>query len=568
MNDLIRKFSTVIQLLKMNGWRGIAGRISYRLQEKLEKRKVERWLMHHGSLSNDERQNILSQIDKLSYKPLISIITPVYNVEEKWLRLAIGSVLKQLYANWELCIAEDCSPSPHIREILQEYAARDKRIKIVYREQNGHISAASNSALEIATGEFCAFLDHDDELTEDALFYLAKEVNDFSSTDMIYSDEDMIGENGGRYLLKFKPDWSRDLFYSVNYVTHFAAYRTEILRKIGGFRKGFEGSQDYDLALRVIEQIPENQIRHIPRILYHWRAIKGSLAYSIDEKPYARERAGDAIRSHFERCGIKASVGQSVYNLHRVSYALQDDLPKISLIVLTGDTGSNDQANRAFLEQTDYDNFEIIPVSGTGNEAAAMNRAVSQSTGHILCFTDANLTAMSRDWLKEMASFAYQQPIGAVGAKLLYPNGTVLGGGLVLGGKALVNNAHQGFPADMGGNMGRIQLICNFSAVSISCLAVRRELFDSVGGFDSENLPNRFYDADFCLKLQKLGYRNVFNPFAELTKTDGKIKLNPEKRPSAKEIDYFSGKWREVIDRDPFHNPNLSKKDASFSIDV
>lgn len=555
-------------MLKINGWHGVERKIVQRLHERLENRKVAKWLSLNGSLKLNERENILRQISELRHNPLISIITPVYNVDERWLRIAIESVLKQLYTNWELCIADDCSSLPHIRKILLEYAAKDKRVKIVFREKNGHISAASNSALEIANGEFTALLDHDDELTEDALFYVAKEINDFPTSDMIYSDEDVIDDNGYRHTPKFKPDWSKDLFYSVNYVTHFAVYRTKILAKIGGFRVGFEGSQDYDLALRVIEEISEENIRHIPRILYHWRAIRGSVAFSPDEKPYAHERAREAIRSHFQRCGIRANVEQSLYNLHRTRYTLPENKPRISLILLTDKPESKNYEGLDLLKQTDYENLEIVSALKSDNEAAAFNFATSECSGEILCFVDANLHALTSEWLIEMAGFTIQQEIGVVGAKLLYADGSIIGGGFILGGKKLVNSAHQGFPADVSGNMGRNQLVGNFSAVSISCMMVRREVFDSVGGFDSANLPNRLYDVDFCLRLRKLGYRIVFTPFAELMKTGKNIKLNLEKPPSAKEMLYFSEKWREVIERDPFNNPNLSKKDASFSIDI
>ena len=552
-----------------------------------ETKKYQRWIKAHH-LTEKKRLEIRRQIESLPRKPLISVVMPVYNVEERWLRLCIESVVNQLYDDWELCIADDCSPLPHIKKVLEEYASADERIKVVFRAENGHISAASNSALELATGEFAALLDHDDELSADALFQVAKEINDFPETAMIYSDEDMIDENGRRYAPKFKPDWSPDLFYSLNLITHLSVYRTDILRQIGGFRIGLEGSQDYDLALRFTEQIAENHIRHIRRILYHWRAIRGSVAFSSDEKPYAHERARDALRSHFERIGKKAAVSRTVYNLHRVRYELPADLPKVSLIFSADeDFEFTEKSLKNFAGQIDYGNFEIILLVRTvgkseranlpnvkfivceaAGEAEKFNFAAAQTDGEILCFADLNLKPLSPDWLKELASFTCQKEIGAVGAKLLYEDETVLHGGLIIGTSGAVGIAHQRFPRESSGNFVRAQLINNFSAVSISCLMTRRDVFESVGGFDAKNLPNRFFDADFCLRLREENYRVVLTPYAELIKVDRKRRLNFDGNPTAGEKDYFVERWKRIIERDPFYNPNLSKKDASFSIDI
>ncbi len=328
-----------------------------------EKRNYKKWLEKFGALDDAERQQLHDRIELFEDIPLISVLLPVYDVDERWLRLCLESVLKQIYVNWELCIADDCSPKPHVRRVLEEYAAKDERIKVVFRETNGHISAASNTALELAAGEFTVLLDHDDELSADALFWVVNELNSFPTTMMIYSDEDLIDQNGRRYAPKFKPDWSRDLFYSVNIITHLSAYRTSLLRELGGFRLGFEGSQDYDLALRVIEKIDEGAIRHIPRILYHWRVIRGSVAYGGGEKPYAHKRAREALREHFERTGKEAVVTKTVGDLRRVQYALCKPEPKVSLILVAEDAANGMNRAHEYLCQTNYSNFEIILVS-------------------------------------------------------------------------------------------------------------------------------------------------------------------------------------------------------------
>ena len=567
------------------GLRRVRSKIRQKHRQRREERNFQKWVKLDDASKLENRETIRQKIENLARRPLISVLIPVYNIEGKWLRRCIESVANQIYENWELCIADDCSPSPHVRKVLEEYAAQDERVKIVFRRENGHISAASNSALELVTGEFVGLLDHDDELSEDALFHVAAEINDFPETDFIYTDEDKIDETGTRNTPHFKPDFSRDYLCSVNYVTHFAVYRTEILRRVGGFRIGLEGSQDYDLALRVIERVPENHIRHVPKILYHWRAIKGSVALGGDEKPYAHERAREAIRQHLERTGKQATVEEAIYKLHRVRYELPARFPKVSLII-AADENFTETALENFIEQTDYANYEIALVkTAAGNglpsfgnvkiivcenagEAEQFNCAAAQTDGEILCFTDANLKPLTKNWLKELAGFTLQTEIGAVGAKIIDADGTVLHGGLIIGTNGTVGIAHHGFSSESDGYFMRAQVINNFSAVSVSCLMTRREIFESVSGFDAENFPDRFFDADFCLRLREKNYRIVFTPYAELIKINEKRRLNLEKNPTAEEKSYFVRKWENFIERDPFYNPNLSKKDASFSIDI
>lgn len=581
--EIRKKLKTVSRIIKERNWSAVGGKLKLRQRQKREAKNYRKWLLQNQTTETD-REKMRSEIVAFSHKPLISILLPVYNIEEKFLRKCLESVRAQIYENWELCAADDFSPAPHVRRVLEEYASKDKRIKIVFRAENGHISAASNSALEIVSGEFTALLDHDDELSEDALFHVVQEINDHADTAFIYTDEDMIDAEGNRFLPKFKPDWSRDFFYSVNYVTHFAVYRTAILRKIGGFRAGFEGSQDYDLALRFIEQIDEKQIRHIPKILYHWRTIEGSVAFSADAKPYAHERARAALREHFQRIGKRAKVEQSIFELHRVCYELPENPPKVSLILSADkdfETAENSVEN--YLKETDYQNLEIVLICA-GNlknksfpknikiifreklsKAESLNRAVLHSTGEILCFADANLRPFSKDWLKELASFAMQKEIGAVGGKILNSHETISDGGFVLGFDGAVGAANQGLPRDADEGLYRTRIINNFSAVSANCLTVRREIFDKTGGFDAENLPDSLFDADFCLRLRERNLRIVFTPYAELIQIE---KSDSQSKPTAKEKDFFTQKWRNIIEKDPFYNPNLSLSGETFTIKI
>ncbi len=447
--EIRKKLNSVSRLVKERKWSAVGGKLKLRRRQRREAKNYRKWISQN-QITETDRKKMRAEIAGFSRQPLISILLPVYNIEEKFLRKCLESVIAQIYQNWELCAADDFSPAPHVRRVLEEYAGKDERIKTVFRAANGHISAASNSALEIAGGEFTALLDHDDELSEDALFHVVREINECADAAFIYTDEDLIDAEGSRFSPKFKPDWSLDLFYSVNYVTHLAVYRTEILQKIGGFRAGFEGSQDYDLALRFIEQIDEAQIRHIPKILYHWRVIEGSVAFSADAKPYAHERARDALREHFERTEKRAEVGQSIYRFHRVRYELPENLPKVSLII-SADSEFETAKNcvESYLRETDYQNLEIVLLCA-GNarnhssdenfkaifrenlsKAESLNQAVLVSSGEILCFADAASSPLAKDRLKELVSFAIQKEVGAVGGKILAPDETISGGGFV-----------------------------------------------------------------------------------------------------------------------------------------
>jgi len=560
--NLQRKIKKAARAWRSRGSQGLISLLEVQFRSLKEKRKYRKWVREFDTLSGEDREKIRQRIEKFSRQPLISVILPVYNIEEKWLRLCIESVRKQLYANWELCIADDCSPSPHVRPILEEYAAKDERIKVVFREKNGHISAASNSALELATGEFSVLLDHDDELAEHALYFVAEELNRFPETAMIYSDEDLIDAKGRRHEPKFKPDWSQDFIYSLNLITHLSAYRTEILRKIGGFRLGAEGSQDYDLALRVTEQISANQIRHIPQILYHWRAIEGSVALSGDEKPYAHERAREAIRAHLERTGKQAKVSQTFHNLHRVSYDLPAGLPKISLMT----TAKDEKILQNLAAKTDYGNLEILSETNSGkSNAAAFNQLAEKSNGEILVFLDGDFEPQNSGWLKELAGFAWQKEIGATGAKIFSRDETIRHAGVVLGINRLIGFAHRGLPKNAASYLQRAQLVNNFSAVS-GVVAMRREVFELLEGFDAENFPNGLFDVDFCLRLGEKNLRVVLTPYAEILQFSDSATEKILNQKEATEIENFEIRWKDLIANDPFYNPNLSLENERFEI--
>jgi glycosyltransferase involved in cell wall biosynthesis len=359
------------------------------------------------------------------------------------------------------------------------------------------------------------------------------------------------------------------------------------LRKVGGFRIGFEGSQDYDLALRVIEQIPENHIRHIPRILYHWRAIPGSVALGAQEKSYAHERARQAIRSHFERVGVRAEVTSGYKHLHRIIYPLPEKKIPISLILLFDD-GKEKQLRQTIenlLQETSHASIEFIVASprplksvfddlrvkvlieNNAKLAKLCNTAASAANGEILVFLQNGLRVNNPDWLREMASHAWRDEVGAVGAKILFPNGTIRSGGIILGINGLLGNAHRYLNREATGHLIRAQLIQNFSAVSGACLAVQKKKFFEVNGFDEKNFSSNLFSVDFCLRLLAKGYRIIWTPFAEIVQIHDSITENTLSETSS-EIAYFKKKWKNIIINDPFYNINLTFISEDFTVAI
>lgn len=551
---IVSKLKTAGRLLREKGPDGVRQKLAAQRRQKSAGRAYAEWLKANA-LTEATRGEIKRQIAELRDKPLISIILPVYNVGENWLRRCLETVHFQLYENWELCIADDKSTAPHVAAVLNEFVAKDARVKVVFHEENGHISAASNSALALATGEFCVLLDHDDELSEDALFYVAKELNDHPETGFIYSDEDLIDENGRRSEPSFKPDFSLDLLYSLNMVTHLSAYRTDVLRDVGGFRQGFEGSQDYDLALRVIERIGEHQIRHIPKILYHWRAIQGSVALSADEKPYAHDRARIALQEHFERTGREATVERGIYQFHRVEYP-RPDSSRLSVIRWSH------SESQFLIENAGRDPIALESDSGQ-SIAAKLNEAASLSKGDVLIFLQTGVEPAGERDLGTLASYAAEESIGAVGGRVSDGAGRIVEAGLIVGGDDVVRNAHRGFGRDEKGSFFRLQVTNNYSAVSAVCFAVRRELFGSIGGFDADSFPESLFDIDFCFRLRAAGHRVVFTPTADFNLIRATVSARSASRA---ERELFFAKWPGYSERDPFYNPNLSRRGEPFKI--
>ncbi len=562
MANLLRQ---LIHVARHDGILSVVGKAWRRMAVNNGKNSYALWNKTYNTLSAEDTKSARIEIDGFTLRPVISILMPVYNVDEQWLRKAIDSVRSQIYENWELCIADDYSSKPHVRRILEENADADQRIKLAFRTENGHISAASNSALEIVTGDFTALMDHDDELAPEALYFVAKEINQHPVADIIYSDEDKIGERDHRFDPQFKPDWSPDLFYSVNFISHLIVYRSALLRQIGGFRVGYEGSQDYDLALRAIEKTQPENIHHIPRVLYHWRAIRGSVALASEEKPYAHERARAAINEHFERTGINAKSVRGVGQLHRVIHAPPTPPPVVSIIVYGATKTDTHLKETLKLNSSVYPTEMIVIPADDGNlepaesKYARLNAAARHASGEVLCFVDGSTTQASDGWLDVLTGHTIQKNTGAVGARIIYPNKRIKHAGFILGLENGVGRPNHNALSTLPGLFRRLDLAQNFSAVSIDCLAIKKSVFDEIGGFDTGNFPNIYADVDLCLRLLEAGCRNVWTPWAQVVQPD-------DPKESVDELEILKKKWAGYFEHDPYYNPNLTLETEDLSL--
>ncbi|MGJ7488832.1 glycosyltransferase family 2 protein [Variovorax sp. ZT4R33] len=560
-------------------------------------RDYAEWVRRYDTIGEAQCALLSGFVDTMPRKPLISILMPVYNPDLVWLSRAIASVQAQVYPHWELCIADDASRDPGCRKALDDFAAQDARIKVVYRASNGHISEASNSALTLATGEWTALMDQDDLLPVHALFWVAQEINEHAQARLIYSDEDKVGPDDQRFDPYFKSDWNPDLFYSQNMFSHLGVFETALLREIGGFRTGFEGAQDYDLVLRCLERVRADQIRHIPKVLYHWRVHAESTASSKDAKPYAQLAGERALNEHFVRAGIRGHVTYAGNGYH-AHYDLPDPAPLVSLIIPTRnamqlvrqcvdsiearttypnyevilvDNGSDDPESLAYFETLKQrPNFRVIRDDSEFNYSKLNNLAVAEARGEVVGLINNDIEVISPDWLSEMVGIACQPGVGAVGARLWYPDHTLQHGGVVLGIGGVAGHAHKRLPIDRGGYFERAALIQSFSVVTAACLIVQKRHYFAVSGLNETELKVAFNDVDFCLRLREAGLRNVWTPYAELFHHESATRgedTDPEKQQRfAGEVRYMMARWGDALTRDPAYNPNLTLVHEDFSL--
>jgi glycosyltransferase involved in cell wall biosynthesis len=562
----------------------------------LDRKHYGEWVKRYDLMTDRLRASMHERVASMSDTPLISVVMPVFDVDARWLREAIESVRRQIYPHWELCIADDASPTEATRELLKEYAALDSRIKVVFRSQNGHISAASNSALELVSGPWIALMDHDDVLPEHALFWLADAIDRHPEARLIYSDEDKIDERGVRSAPNFKPGWNLDLLRSQNFFSHLGAFRTDLVRGVGGFRVGLEGAQDYDLVLRCIEHVAPEQVHHIPRVLYHWRVHAASTATSVEAKPYAQQAGVRALSEHFARTGVRGHV-ESTSGGYRVHYELPDPPPLVSLIIPTRNAaGLVRQCIESIRQKTTYPRYEIILIDNGSDDPSALeyfrqlgaepgirvlrddrpfnysalnNAAVELANGDLVGLINNDIEVISPDWLSEMIGIALQPGVGAVGARLWYEDMRLQHGGVILGVGGVAGHSHKRLQSGDSGHFHRAALIQSLSAVTAACMVVRKDVYRWVGGLDEENLEIAYNDIDFCLRLREAGYRNVWTPYAELfhheSATRGSDDVPERKARFDAEKQYMFQRWGGLLQDDPAYSPNLTLDVEDFS---
>jgi glycosyltransferase involved in cell wall biosynthesis len=610
-NDTIRKGSSkamVVALREID-----PSKINPNLAEPTSDDIYRKWILaNKPSLELLDLQKKDSKTFKL--KPKFSILVPVYNVPLDLLKECVESVISQSYQNWELCLADDCSTDKDLKPYLQELAKSDKRIKVKFRTRNGHISRATNSALELATGEFIALLDNDDILWPNALYEFAKRINQQPTTDFLYSDEDKVDETGKIHFYPFfKPDWNPDFLRSINYITHFTAIKKEIVNRIGGERVGFEGSQDWDLFLRATKEA--KNIQHISKVLYSWRVIASSTAGSPGAKPYIidaqRKTLQADLKTYSNGLGRLCQSSADPY-CWSVAFEVKGN-PRVSIIVPSkNQLATLKRCLESIYKKTSYKNFEIIVVDTGSTEAGvkeyytklvkekenfkqveliapsfsyskACNFGIKHSEGEYILLLNNDTEVLEGGWLQKMLGDAMREEVGMVGVKLYYPGypsspvpqhaGVATGVGTDPETRTALNMLARIPEAEITG-VPRAYLLSkrNVSAVTAACAMVSRSKFDQVGGLDEKDFKVTYNDVDLSLKLLEEGYINVYNPSVELIHHESLSLGEPEnKLRDSKEIDLatqsFRKKWAKYIEHDPAYNSNFSKSRTSFQVD-
>lgn len=538
-----------------------------------------------------EKQRMRTRIETFTSRPKISILTPVYQSDLAHLASCISSIRSQLYSNWELCLVDDGSNSTEFSEYLRSLTQQDSRIRLTTLPTNRGIAAATNAALAMATGDFVGFVDHDDEIADFALFDVVEALNAEPDLDVIYSDEDKLDEEGKRFFPFFKPDWSPDLLRSCNYVCHFLVARRELLENAGRVRSEFDGSQDYDLILRLAECT--DRVHHIPKVLYHWRTSPRSAASGPEAKPEASEAGARALREHLERGNNPATVAEIGPSRYRVTYEIANPGQVAIIIPTGGNVWKLNEALSTVLAKTVYANYEIIVVDNSSDDrikeflktlgpldielrrldrrghpfnfSKLCNEAVSETNAPYVLFLNDDVSVITAEWLNALVEHLQKPEVGVVGALLRYPDDTIQHAGIVVGLYDNCGQAFRGLP-DEECYMGLHTMIRNVSAVTGACLLTRRKDFVSLGGFDEANLPLAFQDVDLCLRYREKGYLVVYTPFAELYHHESASKSESEKIAGRPEIEYMKKRWSGYMANDPYYGPNLTRESESYAL--
>lgn len=585
-----------IDVLRNEGAGGLLRRFRRSLRQEA---RYEDWIKRFDDKTDGDRTMFESRLLELKERPLFSIVMPVFETPAPLFEAAIASVRGQIYTHWELCVCDDGSTGSYISDRLEKLSNEEPRIKWIRLVENQNISAASNAALALATGDWIVPLDHDDLLRPHALLEVALAADTQPDARFIYSDEDKIDTAGTkRFDPHFKPDWSPDLLCSFNYVNHLAAVRTEDIRKVGGWALGMEGAQDHDLFLKVTETLNRRQIVHIPKILYHWRVAENSTAGGEAAKPYAVKAMKSAISDHLRRTGHDIDVALlDDAPVARVRYRLPEQAPLVTIIIpnknmpalidacidsirtktrypryeiLIVDNGSTDSRTLKLYDDFREAGIAIIEYPAEFNYSAMNNLGIREAKGEVLIFLNNDTTVIGEDWLSELVTHAIRPAVGCVGAKLYYEDDTIQHAGVFVGVCGIACHPYRGFAKGDFGYFGRLRVTQNMSAVTAACLAVKRSIAVEVGGFDETSLKVALNDVDFCLKVHAAGYYNVWTPFAELYHFESKSRgyeIGPEKRARfQRESETLEARWESYVAHDPYYSPHLTRTSEAVTI--
>lgn len=579
--------------------------------------------------SNQEQYNIWMRKNNLSEQDVenqkthkfedyskISIVVPMYNTKEIFFKELVESLENQTYSNWELCLADGSETQ---NENLKQYYENNKKIKYKFLNENKGISENTNAAIELATGEYIGFLDHDDLLSKDALYEVVKAINENKEVEFIYSDEDKIDQNGERFEPYFKPDYSPETLECNNYITHFVVVKKELIERVGRLNSEFNGAQDFDFVLRAT--FGAKKIVHISKILYHWRVHRDSTANVADAKPYAYEAGIKVVESHIKRMGKKGTVenGQDVPGIYKIKYEI-DGNPKVSILIPNKDNVTLlKKCIDSILKLTNYKNYEIVVIennsekketfeyyreivkkanvkilnfnkntvlNATGenalensvdnnkefNYSALINFGVKNVDGEFVLQLNNDTKVLNTDWLNLMIGYAQNKEIGAVGSRLYYEDKTIQHAGIIVGLSGIAGNALVNLPYGKHAYFGREAATRNVAAVTGACLLCRKELYEEVGFMDEEKFKVAFNDVDFCLKLLEKGYRNIYIPYVELihyeSKSRGYEYTKEQEKRFNKESENFKSKWKKYIDYDPYYNVNFTRNTCNYDIKI
>ena len=595
---LKNKFEKVTYYLKRYGVVATSKKVIKRAFHIKEDRKTNQeqyviW-MENNKLT-DEMLDVQRKT-KFKIEPKISIVVPMYNTEKLFFKELIDSLKNQTYKNWELCLA-DGSEVPN--ELLKDYMD-DGRIKYSFLNSNLGISENTNAAIKMATGDYIGFLDHDDILSQDALFEIVRAINENKNADFIYSDEDKIDENNERFEPYFKPDFSPETLECNNYITHFVVVKKDLLNEVGCLDSAFNGAQDFDFVLRATSKA--KNVVHISKILYHWRVHRQSTAEVADAKPYAFEAGIKVVEKYLERAGKEGTVenGQDVPGIYKINYKVIGN-PKVSILIPNKDNSKllKDAIN-SIIENTTYNNYEIVVIengsteketlkyydelkdkpkvkilrideNGEFNYSRLINLGVKNVDGDFVIQLNNDTKILTKNWLEMMIGYSQQKEIGAVGGRLYYEDKTIQHAGIIVGLSGIAGNMLVNLPYGEKAYFGRESATRNVAAVTGACLLCRRELYEEVGYMDEEQFKVAFNDVDFCLKLLEKGYRNVYIPYVELyhyeSKTRGYEYSKEKEERFNREAENFKNKWKEFLDKgDPYYNVNFTRETCNFDI--